>query len=246
MLADGEGEFISGFAEPFAIQALCAFVGWPATDWRLVANGIRASQGAAFTKDAAAGAAAAHAFAAYVKGVVAHRRSAHVRRQEDLTTSLLHAEIADVPLSDDDIVSVLRNVTAGHGTTAAAVGIACLYLAEHLTLQAQLRADRSLVSAAIGEILRIDDPMPTSRSIVYRGTIPSRSRGMAWTTFPQIALWFARRWHVTSGRTGHVYSATADPEAVLVMIDGLSEGGRLEGEVVVDPAMIGRIRRSVV
>ncbi len=159
LLARGAGELVSEFAQPFAMHALCEFVGWPHEDWQQLAEGIRASQNASFTKDAGAGAAAAGEFVGYVNGVLAAHRAAPTEHADGLTAALLESEIAGARLSDDDIVSILRNVTAGHGTTAAAVGVVALHLADDPRLQETLRIAPSLLPVAIREILRIDDPL---------------------------------------------------------------------------------------
>ncbi len=159
LLARGGGELVSEFAEPFAMQALCEFAGWPHEDWQQLAEGIHASQSASFTKDAHAGAAAAGMFVDYVNGVLAAHRGAPAEHAVGLTSALLESEIDGARLSDDDIVSILRNVTAGHGTTAAAVGVVALHLADDPALQERLRVAPSLLPVAVREILRIDDPL---------------------------------------------------------------------------------------
>jgi cytochrome P450 len=66
-------------------------------------------------------------------------------------------------LSDDDIVSILRNWIAGHGTVAAGLGILVFHLAQDLDLQHRLRADPALIGPAVDEILRVDDPLVANR-----------------------------------------------------------------------------------
>lgn len=167
IVASGEEDLIAALAEPYSFGALCAFVGWPREDWPRVAGWIQANRGAAFTRDAVMGAAAARDVAEYVGRDLAARRvgtsdGRAVRESagnEDLTTTLLAATVGGVPLSDDDIVSILRNVIAGHGSTAASIGVVALYLAEHVEVQESVRADPSLLPVAIDEMLRMDDPL---------------------------------------------------------------------------------------
>ena len=86
-------------------------------------------------------------------------------------------------------------------------------------------------------------PRPDNPIVVYRGAPPRLARGMAWTTDRERAAWFANRW-ITRG--AHVYTATARPEAVMADIDALEgDGGRREAEIVVDPALLPELRRSV-
>jgi hypothetical protein len=99
---------------------------------------------------------------------------------DDITTGLLATEVNGEPLSDDDIVSILRTWTAGHGTIAAALGILTLHLAEHSEIQEHLRTDPSLLPVTIEEILRIDGPLvangrTTTRDVEIEGqSIPAQ------------------------------------------------------------------------
>ena len=120
-LADA-AEFISEFAEPFPHQALCAFVGWPVADWNRVRGWTHGNQEVAFRQDHEAGAVLAHEFAAYVTEILDARR-ARVGPAEDLMNELLGVVVAGKSLSNEDIVSLLRTWTAGHGTVASALGI---------------------------------------------------------------------------------------------------------------------------
>ena len=70
------------------------------------------------------------------------------------------------PLHDEEVVSIVRNWTAGElGTISACVGIMVRYLAEHGELQERLRREPELLSAAIDEILRMDAPLISNRRI---------------------------------------------------------------------------------
>jgi hypothetical protein len=68
---------------------------------------------------------------------------------------------------------------------------------------------------------------------------------MSWTTDSERAQWFADRWSRTVGATAHVYTVLAPPAAILADVDAIEgEGGRMEGEIVVDPAKLPRLARS--
>src|SRR5690606_29816195 len=72
-------------------------------------------------------------------------------------------------LSDEALISILRNWTVGElGTIAASVGILVHYLATHPALQEQLRKQPELLSPAIDEILRIHPPLIANRRITTR------------------------------------------------------------------------------
>lgn len=173
----GEVEFIEGFANPFALKSLCAWLGWPERHWQRLGGWVHGSQQAAFGKDQVAGKALADSFSELVRMNLAEHRSAQ-GSTASATDALLGTEIDGVRLDDEQIVSVLRNWTAGHGTVAAALGIVMLHLARQHALQDRLRSEPSLIPAAIEEILRVDGPLvanprTTTRQVEIRGrTIP--------------------------------------------------------------------------
>lgn len=168
MLAHDEAEFVTEFAEPFPLKTLWAFLGWPPEIWEHLLGWNHGNQQVAFSQDRVAGKALARTFAGYVKEALRVRREAGVDASEDTTASLMIAEVEGEPLSDDDIVSLLRNWTAGQGTVAAALGILVHYLAEHLDVQQHLRSESALLPAAIEEILRVDSPLVANRRTTTR------------------------------------------------------------------------------
>ena len=167
ILARGDTEFISEFAEPFPHQALCAFMGWPVADWNRVRGWTHGNQDAAFRQDREAGAALARDFAAYVTEILDARRAA-IGPGDDLMSELLGLVVGGKSLSNEDIVSLLRTWTAGHGTVAAALGIAAFHLATDLDLQERLRREPALIERAIREILRADGPLVANNRTTTR------------------------------------------------------------------------------
>jgi cytochrome P450 len=82
------------------------------------------------------------------------------------------------PLSNEDIVSLLRAWTARHGTVASAVGIAVLHLASDLDLQEHLRREPDLIDRAIREILRADGPLVSNdRTTTHEVDVAGRPIG---------------------------------------------------------------------
>lgn len=181
LLSGGEVDFIEAFATPFALKTLCALLGWPERQWECLGGWVHGSQQAAFNKDPVAGKALASLFSEHVKvNLDTHRTSS--RAVADATDALLSTKVDGVRLDDDQIVSVLRNWTAGHGTVVAGLGILVLHLAQQTELQNRLRNDPSLIPAAIEEILRVDGPLvanprTTTREVEIQGrTIPKGER----------------------------------------------------------------------
>jgi cytochrome P450 len=169
--AGDEAECISSFVEPFAIQSLCAFLGWPRENWSVLRGWIHGNQRVAFSQDRQEGKELALALERYVKDELQGRRDRTAGSPDDITSRLMAIEVNSRQLSDDDIVSILRNWIAGHGTVVAALGLLLLYLAEHPDLQQHLRDRPSLLPAAIDEILRIDDPLVSNRRTTTRAVM---------------------------------------------------------------------------
>jgi cytochrome P450 len=157
---------IGDFVDPFAHQALCAFMGWPVEDWNRISDWTHGNLEAAFRRDRDAGARLAAEFAAYVTEILGARRGSEP--QADPMSQLVHTTVRDAPLTDEQIVSLLRTWTAGHGTVAAALGNVIRYLAEDDQLQARLRSEPHLLGDAIREIVRVDDPLVSNARTVTR------------------------------------------------------------------------------
>lgn len=164
-----EVELTSEFAAPFAVHVQCAFLGWPAHMHEPLHHWMLKNHGATFLQDRAAMAEIAREFEGYVDELLQSRRLAGAYASEDITTRLMRDEAFDRPLEDEEIVSILRNWTAGEvGTISAAVGILAHFLAERPEVQQQLRAEMDLLPAAIEEILRLHGPLVANRRITTR------------------------------------------------------------------------------
>src|SRR5690606_10789897 len=128
--------------------------------------------------DGAGKAEVAERFDAIVRGILAERRArrdAGEHLPDDPTTRLLDDRVEDPqapggsrPLTDPELVSMLRNWTAGDlGSIASSIGVVVHQVATHPELQGRLRrlahAESEHVDgldAAVDEMLRIDDPFP--------------------------------------------------------------------------------------
>jgi cytochrome P450 len=88
-------------------------------------------------------------------------RSRRANPGEDLTSKLVTAEVDGVHLTDEEIVGFVGLLLlAGHITTTATLGNAILTFQEHPHAAAEVRADPTLLPAAIEEILRLRTPFP--------------------------------------------------------------------------------------
>jgi cytochrome P450 len=162
VVAKGTAEVVGDFAEPFALRTLCAFLGWPEELWECLGGWTHGNQQAAFTRDPAAGRALAKLLSEHVRSNLDEHRQAH-RETPDVTDALLATKVDGVSLSDDAIVSILRNWIAGEGTVAGGLSLLILHLVQAPELQRRLRQEPSLIPLAVEEILRVDDPLVANR-----------------------------------------------------------------------------------
>jgi len=167
LVTEKRGEFIADFAERFALKTLCAMLGWPDEQWECLSGWTHDSQDAAFNQDGAAGAALADLFSRHVKANLDKHR-ASTDHAADATDALMQMEVDGKRFNDDEIVTVLRNWAAGHGTVVGALGIVLSHLAQTPDMQARLRGEPSLIPAAIEEILRADGPLVANRRTTTR------------------------------------------------------------------------------
>ncbi|MBL7498321.1 cytochrome P450 [Frankia sp. CNm7] len=108
---------------------------------------------------------------------------------DDLTSRLTTTEADGQRLTDEEIVGfVALLLIAGHITTTATLGNTVLCLDEHPDAAAQVRADRTLLPAAIEETLRLRTPFPrlarrtTTDAALGPALIPAGELVVAWLT----------------------------------------------------------------
>jgi len=102
----------------------------------------------------ATGEAAAGAFMAYVRDLIAERREA---LGDDLLSALITAEADGDRLTEDELVAMIVFLfSAGHQTTRDLVGNGLLALLQHRDQWQRLLAQPALLPAAIEECLRYD------------------------------------------------------------------------------------------
>lgn len=167
--AGDEIELMETFARAFSLRMQSAFLGWPRDLHEPLHRWIDRNHRATLARDQAEMEAVAVEFDHYIKDLLVVRREAGEAAPDDITTSLLHDQIGDRTLEDEEIVSILRNWTVGElSTIAASVGILAHYLAAHPDVQRQLREHPSSLPAAIDEILRIHGPLISSRRITTK------------------------------------------------------------------------------
>lgn len=173
LVAAGGGDFARGFTYPLPTQVICGLLRLP-DDASALVNDL--SDQIYLNEDGRGGNAAAVAAAeSSLKGLaasaVAERRRSPQDPEIDLITGLVTGRIEGKPLSDDEIVDVLRLLfVAGHNSTTSSLGICLLAIARNVEMQRQLRADPSLLPGAIDEFLRLETPVMGMPRTVTRST----------------------------------------------------------------------------
>jgi cytochrome P450 len=161
---------VTGIGYPFAVRAQADWLGWQGIEDELLAW-MAENHAATRSADRSRTAAVAAAFDKIVLAQVRRRRQLGSAAPNDPTTELLGIAVNGELLPDADIVSILRNWTAGDlGSIAAALGVAVHFLATHTEVQAALRARPVNLAAAIDEMLRMDDPFLVNRRVVTAAT----------------------------------------------------------------------------
>lgn len=120
----------------------------------------------------------------YFRGIIAKRR---LHPQSDLISALLTAEIDNVRLGEEDILSFCwLLLVAGNETTTNLIGNAVLTLLEHPDQLSKLKQNPALLFSTIEEVLRYRSPVQAMFRITKQDTnlggkiIPAGSRVIAW------------------------------------------------------------------
>ncbi len=162
-------DLMPAVAEIFALRVQNAFLGWPADLEEPLRRWTAKNRAATLAQDRPAMAAIAVEFDGFIRDLLAVRRQAGDAAPQDLTTRLLGERVWDRPMTDEELVSLLRNWTVGElSTISASVGILAHHLSVHPTTQQLLRDDPTLIGAANDEILRMNAPLIANRRVTTR------------------------------------------------------------------------------
>ena len=149
---------MSTFTGPFPIMVIAEMLGVDPRDrelFRQWSNGIMATTAGDYESLVRN---YGHIFD-YFREVVAARRTAP---RDDLVTALVHAEVDEHKLTDDEILGFCALLLiAGNETTTNLLGNAATVLAAHPNVRAEIVANIALLPNAIEEVLRFEGPVPT-------------------------------------------------------------------------------------
>lgn len=162
---------IGSIGIPYAVRSQSSWLGWsPDLETELV-DWMADNRAATRSGERARTAEVAERFDAIIRGLLETRREAPAA---DVTGELMRDTVDGQPLTDEEIVSILRNWTAGDlGSLATCVGVIVHFLASRPEVQREVRAlveadDRAALEDALEEVLRIDDPFVSNRRLATR------------------------------------------------------------------------------
>lgn len=169
---------VAGLGLPYAVRAQSTWLGWaPDLEEELV-GWVADNHAATRSGDRTRTAEVAERFDRFIRRLLDELRGTST---SDVTAELMGDRVDGRPLTDEEVVSILRNWTAGDlASLAASIGVIAHQLATTPTFQDQVRShvradDRDAVTAAVLEMLRIDDPFVSNRRV----TSPHRARRRA-------------------------------------------------------------------
>lgn len=166
----GEGDIMSTLAIPFPVAVISALLGVPQDptgNFTTLVRDMTSFIDAAADESAIARAeAAAIEMAGYFLEMIEVKRSAP---DDGLLSALIQVEAEGERLSEDELLAnTLLLYAAGFETTSNLIGNGLRALLGHPDQMVRLRADRTLMSSAVQEILRFDSPVQLNMRFALR------------------------------------------------------------------------------
>ena len=177
-------DIMGEFATRYAMRVQNAFMGWPESLEEALIAWMNKNRAATLKRDREEIGRVALEFDSYIRALLDERRDAPAT--QDVTAELLH-DIVELPegsrtMTDEEIVSLIRNWTVGElSTVSAIVGVLVTFLAENPDEVERLRQHPEYIGHAIEEILRLQDPLVANRRVTTQDvelggrTIPAGS-----------------------------------------------------------------------
>lgn len=106
---DAPIEIMAALGYPLALQAQCAFLGWPDSMHEPLLQWIHKKNTATLSGNKHATAAVAQEFDATIRALLQQRRDAGQQAPNDATSRLMHETVNGKRLTEEEIVSILRN-----------------------------------------------------------------------------------------------------------------------------------------
>jgi cytochrome P450 len=171
-VADGSCEFISAYAQPYALLVVADLLGVPESEHERFREGFGLSGRPGEVGAGEAGNPGENPLAWLDEYFAEYIESRRREPQEDVLTQLAQASYPDGSIPD--VTNVVRTSTflfaAGQETTARLLATALKHLAEHPEHQDALRNDAGLIPGFLEEVLRLESPVKTDFRLATRST----------------------------------------------------------------------------
>jgi cytochrome P450 len=169
---DGRCEFISAYAQPFAMLVVADLLGVPEEDHRRFREGFGLSGTVGEIGAGEEGSPGENPLAWLDQWFTEYVEDRRRQPRQDVLTELALATYADG--TTPDVSSVVLTSTflfaAGQETSARLLATALRQLTEHPELQDTLRADSSLIPNFLEEVLRVESPVKADFRLTRRTT----------------------------------------------------------------------------
>lgn len=162
---------ITHIGVPYAVRTMSRWLGWPEEIEDEVVSWMARNHAATRSGDRSRTAQVAREFDDIIGSLLEPRRQGGAT---DVTGALMREQVSGRTLTEEEVVSILRNFTAGDlGSMATSAGVIVHYLACYPEIQRWLRgqlatATPAQLEDAVNEVLRIDDPFVSNRRLVTR------------------------------------------------------------------------------
>jgi cytochrome P450 family 150 subfamily A5 len=168
-IGNGQCEFISEFASPFAMLVIADLLGVPKEDHALFRKNLNRTTGLGSTGDETLAHSPLEFLYSQFSMYVEDRRR---KPRHDVLSGLASATFKDGSVPEViDVVRVAANVfAAGQETTVRLLAASLQYLAEHRDLQSRLRSERQRIPNFVEEMLRNEGPVKGDFRLARRAT----------------------------------------------------------------------------
>ena len=168
--AQGTFDLMSAFALPIPIDVIAVILGVAhdrLPEFREWSEGVIQGLNPLRTPDQTAQMLrAGKALREHMAGMLAARRE---QPEDDLVTDMVQLQAGGAQLSDDDLITNLNALlVAGNLTTTDLIGNAVRLFLTHPEELAKLRADPTLIGAAVEEVLRFEPPVDVTGRVASR------------------------------------------------------------------------------
>lgn len=152
----GHCDFVAEFAIRYPTDMFLALLGLPVSDGEQFLEWSDAYFGSLLAGDPTQAEAAKKSIMAYFDAAVNDRRANPRDPNEDMVSRLVEARIDDVPLTQDEILTIcLTLMLAGLDTTRSALGYIYAHLARHDADRQAIIDDPTTIPKAVEEFLRL-------------------------------------------------------------------------------------------